>query len=211
MVERQLKPRGIEDRRVLRAMATVPREEFVPADVRHLAYIDSPLPVGEGQTISQPYIVALMTQLAEPEPTDRALEVGTGSGYQAAVLAELVAGVFSIEIVEPLGREAAQRLGRMRYDNLSLRIGDGYAGWPEEAPFDIILVTAAAPRIPEALIGQLADGGRLVVPIGRPDDVQVLTLVRRQEGRITRTEVLSVRFVPMTGRIQKPGPGGPGG
>ncbi len=158
MVADQIASRGVKDARVLEAMRAVPRHEFVPASVRDDAYVDSPLPIGHGQTISQPYIVALMTELARPSPGDRVLEVGTGSGYQAAVLSRLVDKVFSVELVEPLARSAAASLGRLGYGNVVVRNGDGYLGWPDEAPFDIIMVTAAPEEVPPALVAQLARG-----------------------------------------------------
>jgi len=203
MVESQLRSRDIWDRGVLEAMGKVPRHEFVPQPVKHLAYEDHPLPIGLGQTISQPYIVALMTQLADPREDARALEIGTGSGYQAAVLAELVDQVYTIEIVPDLAHRSAALLKRLGYENIHARAGDGYLGWPEAAPFDVILVTAAAGRIPEPLQEQLAEGGRLVIPVGDPGRVQKLLLLTREEGRIRRQEVLAVRFVPMTGKIQE--------
>ena len=200
MVERQLAGRGIDDPRVLEAMRRVPRHRFVPEAAAALAYSDSPLPIGHDQTISQPYIVALMTQLARPEPGDRALEVGTGSGYQAAVLAELVADVHTIEIVAPLAGQAARLLEELGYDNVAVRAGDGYAGWPEQAPFDVILVTAAPERIPAPLIEQLAPGGRLVIPVGPVHAVQELrVLEKREDGSLHERVVTPVRFVPLTG------------
>ncbi len=203
MVTTQLRSRDIWDRRVLEAMGKVPRHEFVPQTVKHLAYEDHPLPIGLGQTISQPYIVALMTQLADPREGARALEIGTGSGYQAAVLAELVDRVYTIEIVPELARRSAALLKRLGYENVFARAGDGYQGWPEAAPFDLILVTAAAGRVPEPLQEQLAEGGRLVIPVGDPGRVQKLLLLTKEEGRIRRQNVLAVRFVPMTGKIQE--------
>ncbi len=177
------------------------RRAMVPAPIRDDAYWDSPLSIGHGQTISQPYIVALMTELARPAPSDRALEVGTGSGYQAAVLSRLVAKVFSIEIVEPLARSAAETLQRLGYANVTVRQGDGYAGWPEEAPFDLILVTAAPEEVPEALVAQLKPGGRLVVPVGPVHDVQDLRLiVKDASGRVRSRSVIPVRFVPLVQR-----------
>lgn len=208
MVERQLKSRDIRSPRVLKAMAKTPRHEFVPEANRSLAYQDYALPIGEGQTISQPYIVALMTQTAQPAKDHKALEVGTGSGYQAAVLSELVDHVYTIEIVKPLAERAAADLARLGYDNVTVRHGDGYEGWPEQAPFDVILVTAAADRIPEPLLEQLAEGGRLVMPVGEFDGIQVLTLVIKHEGKLQRQRITGVRFVPMTGKIrQRPGGG----
>ena len=198
MVADQIAARGIKDPRVLDAMRSVPRHDFVPAAIRGDAYIDTPLSIGHGQTISQPYIVALMTELARPAPTDRALDVGTGSGYQAAVLSRLVARVFSIELVEPLAQSAAATLQRLGYANVTVRSGDGYYGWPEEAPFDIILVTAAPEQVPAALVAQLKPGGRLIVPVGPIWDVQDLQFIEKdQAGRTTTRSVIPVRFVPL--------------
>jgi protein-L-isoaspartate(D-aspartate) O-methyltransferase len=198
MVSRQIEARGVRDPRVLAAMRSVPRHLFVPEPFRRDAYEDFPLPIGEGQTISQPYIVALMTELATPKPSDRALEVGTGSGYQAAVLAKLVREVYSVEILQALGDEAARRIRDLGYDNITLRVGDGYAGWPEKAPFDLILITAAPERVPPALLDQLAAGGRLVVPVGQAGGVQSLQLLRKNSaGAVEVKDVLPVRFVPL--------------
>jgi protein-L-isoaspartate(D-aspartate) O-methyltransferase len=198
MVADQIAARGVKDPRVLDAMRRVPRHEFVPAAMREDAYVDAPLSIGHGQTISQPYIVALMTELARPAPTDRALEVGTGSGYQAAVLSRLVSRVFSIEIVEPLAQSAAATLQRLGCANVAVRSGDGYHGWPEEAPFDIILVTAAPEQVPAALVAQLKPGGRLIVPVGPIWDVQDLQIIEKDEaGRTTTRSVIPVRFVPL--------------
>ena len=198
MVADQIAARGVKDARVLDAMRAVPRHEFVPTTVREDAYVDSPLPIGHGQTISQPYIVALMTELARPSPSDRALEVGTGSGYQAAVLSGLVARVFSVELVDLLAQSAASTLRRLGYANVTVRSGDGYLGWPDEAPFDIILVTAAPEDVPAALVAQLKPGGRLVVPVGRVWDVQDLRLIEKDAaGRVSTRSVIPVRFVPM--------------
>ena len=196
MVEKQLAARGISDPRVLDAMRAVPRHEFVPAASRDRAYADSALPIGEGQTISQPYIVALMTEAVAIRSGERVLEVGTGSGYQAAVLAALGADVYSIEIVEPLARRAAETLRRLGY-GVHLRHGDGYRGWPEAAPFDAIVVTAAPPRVPPALVAQLAPGGRLVIPVG--EEEQELQVLRRGPSGIETRHVVPVRFVPMVG------------
>ncbi|HEY7386378.1 MAG TPA: protein-L-isoaspartate(D-aspartate) O-methyltransferase [Beijerinckiaceae bacterium] len=192
---------GAIDPAVLAAMRQVPRHELVPADLRHLAYTDSPLSIGFGQTISQPYIVALMTSLAKPAREHVVLEVGTGSGYQAAVLARLVAHVYSIEIVAPLAGRAAERLKALGYGNVTVRHGDGYKGWPEHAPFDVIVVTAAADHIPTPLVEQLKPGGRMVIPVGATSLTQHLMLVEKdREGRAhTRRAVLPVRFVPLTG------------
>jgi len=198
MVSEQIASRGVKDTRVLEAMRAVPRHEFVPAGLREDAYVDSPLSIGHGQTISQPYIVALMTELARPSPADRALEVGTGSGYQAAVLSRLVARVFSVELIEPLAQSAAQLLARLGYANVTVRNGDGYLGWLEEAPYDIILVTAAPEEVPAALVAQLKPGGRMVVPVGGVYDVQDLKLIEKDAaGRITTRSIIPVRFVPL--------------
>ncbi len=201
MVASQIAARGVRDERVLSALRAVPRHLFVPEALRPVAYGDHPLPIGHGQTISQPYIVALMTELARVRPGARVLEVGTGSGYQAAVLSLLAAEVCSIEIVEPLAREAGERLARLGYRNVSVRAGDGYAGWPEKAPFDAILVTAAPPEIPGPLLAQLGPGGRLVAPVGEGE--QDLVLVERTAGGLVRRSVAPVRFVPMTGEAQR--------
>lgn len=195
MVETQIRKRGIKDPRVLGALETVPRHHFVPAEAIEYAYDDHPLRIGEGQTISQPYIVALMTETAALKPTDRVLEIGTGSGYQAAVLSMLVEAVYTIEIVEELGRAADNRLNGLGYDNVYVRIGDGYKGWPEKAPFDAILVTAAPDEVPPALIDQLAEGGRMVIPVGT--NHQELLLLEKKDGVATRTTITAVRFVPM--------------
>jgi protein-L-isoaspartate(D-aspartate) O-methyltransferase len=194
--------RGITNRRVLQAMTTVPRHEFVPAAQRHWAYEDGPLPIGFGQTISQPYIVALMTQVLDPQPGDRVLEVGTGSGYQAAVLAQLVKEVYSIEIVEALAMRATHDLRRLGYTNVFVRAGDGYKGWPDKAPFDSIIVTCAPQHIPQPLVEQLKDGGRMVIPVG-PAMNQELYLLEKRGGEIHQRDVLAVRFVPMTGEEQE--------
>ncbi len=203
MVETQLKSRDIQSERVLEDMKKVPRHLFMPESVRQYAYIDSPVPIGEGQTISQPYIVGLMTQTVDPKPGDRALEVGTGSGYQAAVLGELVQEVYTIEIIPDLAERAEKALAESGYDNVEVRQGDGYQGWPEKAPFDIILITAAPEEIPQPLIDQLAEGGRLVVPVGPQGEIQTLTLVTREKGEVKRTYITDVRFVPMTGEVQQ--------
>jgi len=193
---------GVRDERVLEVMKKVPRHEFVPANLVEQAYEDGPLPIGEGQTISQPYVVAYMTELLRLGPGHRVLEIGTGSGYQAAVLAELAGEIYTIEIIPELGKRAAATFERLGYDNVYSRIGDGYQGWPEAAPFDAIIVTAAAPRVPEPLIEQLADGGRMVIPVGRHG--QDVTLVTKRGDRIDRQRLLPVIFVPMTGEVEKP-------
>ncbi len=188
------------DPRVMEAMARVPRHEFVPEESRVYAYDNGPLPIGFGQTVSQPFIVALMTDLLEPGEEDVVLEVGTGSGYQTAVLAELVKKVYSIEIIAELAEKARERLQRLGYTNVEIKVGDGYFGWPEHAPFDGILVTAAAPEIPRPLIDQLKPGGRLVIPVGDPFGYQMLKVVRKDEkGDIQIRDVLGVAFVPLTG------------
>ena len=203
MVAEQLARRDITDRRVLAAMGTVPRHLFVPPPYRDQAYEDHPLPIGEGQTISQPYIVALMTQSLDLQGGEKVLEVGTGSGYQAAVLAELKARVFTVEIDGPLAERALQTLRELGYRDVEVRTGDGFFGWPEEAPFDAIIVTCAAPRIPQPLLDQLRDGGRLIIPLGDVGSFQVLTLAQKRGGRVETREISGVRFVPMTGEAQK--------
>jgi protein-L-isoaspartate(D-aspartate) O-methyltransferase len=186
------------DPEVLRAMRAVPRHLLVPEAVRPYAYRDSALPIGHDVTISQPYIVAAMTHLLEVRPTDKVLEVGTGSGYQAAILARLARSVHTIEIIEPLARRAATQLAALGYGNVTVRPGDGYAGWPEQAPFDRIMVTAGADHVPGPLLEQLRPGGRMVIPVGRGGDLQ-LTLIRKDvKGRISRRQILPVRFVPLT-------------
>lgn len=186
--------------RVMAALAAVPREEFVIPAYRHRAYDNTPLPIGSGQTISQPLIVALMTDLLDPQPGDVILEVGSGSGYQAAVLAELVKHVYGVEIVEELARRGAATLARLGYDNVTVRAGDGYAGWPEHAPFDGIIVTAAAEEIPPPLLSQLKPGGKLVIPVGEEHGYQELLLVTVDaSGEISERSMLPVRFVPLTG------------
>jgi protein-L-isoaspartate(D-aspartate) O-methyltransferase len=194
---------GIErpDPRVLEAMRRVPRHEFVPEDLRDAAYEDRPLPIGHGQTISQPSIVAVMTDLLRVQPGDRILEVGTGSGYQAAILAEMGAEVYSIEIIEPLARTARERLRRLGYDRVRVKLGDGYHGWPEHAPYDGIIVTAAASHVPPPLVRQLKPGARMVIPVGGRFTTQYLMLVEKQpDGTIVTRQLLPVRFVPLTGQ-----------
>ena len=203
MVQHQLETRDIRNPQVLEVMRRVPRHKFVPEKNRHYSYADSPLPIGERQTISQPYIVALMSQTADPQPDDRALEIGTGSGYQAAVLIELVQDVYTIEIIPALAERSKKLLSELGYDNIHPLQGDGYRGWPEKAPFDIILVTAAAKRIPDPLLEQLAEGGKLVMPVGSTRGAQVLTLVTKKDGKLRRERITGVRFVPMTGEAQR--------
>ena len=189
------------DQKVLDAMLKVPRHDFVPEDLRPYAYENRPLPIGYGQTISQPYIVAIMTDLLNLEKNDRVLEIGTGSGYQAAVLAELVDSVFTIEIIEGLGRQTSERLERLGYDNVRTRIGDGYYGWPSEAPFDAIIVTAASSHIPPPLIKQLKPGGRMIIPVGSRFMVQQLLLVSKDSAsKVTTRQIMPVSFVPLTGK-----------
>ena len=202
MVDRQLTDRDITDARVLKVMGRVPRHRFVSKELWKRAYEDYPLPIGLEQTISQPYIVALMTQLARPTPDCRALEVGVGSGYQSAVLAELCKQVYGIEILQPLAEEAKKRLAELGYKNVSVRCGDGYQGWPEHAPFDVILVAAAPEQVPQPLIDQLAPGGRLVIPVGRYFQ-ELLLIEKRPDGGIDRTTVAPVQFVPMTGEAEQ--------
>lgn len=196
MVRTQLERRNITHRATLDAMARVPRHMFVREESRDRAYSDRPLPIGHGQTISQPYIVALMTQLVDPRPGDRVLEIGTGSGYQAAVLGEILREVYTIEIVEPLYRWGSANLRAAGYDHVRVKNADGYYGWAEHAPFDAIVVTAAASSIPPPLIDQLADGGKMIIPVGSPFRTQVLTLVRREGDHIMTEQILPVRFVP---------------
>jgi len=203
MVEEQLAARDIRDSRVLEAMGRVPRHLFVPPRLGPQAYADYPLPIGEGQTISQPYIVALMTQCLELEGGERVLEVGTGSGYQAAVLAELGARVYSIEINPALAAGAARTLERLGCDRVEVKAGDGFFGWPEAAPFDAVIVTAAPEKLPPRLFEQLKEGGRLIIPLGRENFLQVLTLFTKKNGRPVSREILDVRFVPMTGETRK--------
>jgi protein-L-isoaspartate(D-aspartate) O-methyltransferase len=202
MVATQIRARGIENPRVLAAMARVPRHEFVPALRRGVAYGDHPVPIGHDQTISQPFIVAFMTEALNPAPADRVLEIGTGSGYQAAVLAGLVAKVYTIEIVAPLGERARADLARLGYGNVSVRIGDGYEGWPEHAPFDAIIVTCSPEHVPQPLVDQLRDGGRMIIPVGDAKSGQELYLLEKRGTKVVKRAVLPVRFVPMTGKAQ---------
>jgi protein-L-isoaspartate(D-aspartate) O-methyltransferase len=198
MVREQIAGRGIDDPRVIEALREVPRHAFIPEPERPRAYDDGPVSIGHGQTISQPYIVALMTQLLRPQPGDRVLEVGTGSGYQAAVLSRLVSHVYTIELEETLASSAAALLRELKYENISVRTGDGYAGWPEHAPFDIVIVTAAPEQIPQPLIEQLAPGGRLIVPVGPRFTVQQLQLIEKDAaGAIRSRDIAPVMFVPL--------------
>jgi len=193
------------DARVLRAMATVPRHEFVPEESRAAAYCNGPLPIGCGQTISQPYIVALMTDLLDPQPDDTVLEIGTGSGYQAAILAQLVKQVYSVEIVAALARQSAERLRRLGVANVDVRHADGYLGWPEHGPYDGIIVTAAAPHIPQPLLVQLKPGARLVIPVGLPHSFQELMVLEKDAHNNVKTRtLLGVAFVPLTGAHTSP-------
>jgi len=201
MVERQLRGRDITDARVLSVMGRVPRHRFVAPGLDAEAYDDHPLSIGHGQTISQPYIVALMTQLAAPQRESRALDVGTGSGYQAAVLAELCKEVYSVEIVKSLADEARKRLSDLGYKNITVRAGDGYRGWPEHAPFEIIVVAAAPDHVPQPLVDQLAPGGRLVLPVGGYSQ-RLMVIEKQKDGTIRRRSVAPVMFVPMTGEAQ---------
>lgn len=198
MVEEQLIDRGIKDKNVLRAMHTVPRHKFVPVRYADKAYEDGPLPIGHNQTISQPYIVAYMVETADIQPGERVLDIGTGSGYQAAVLGEIAESVYTIEIIPELGERARKTLEELSYDNVHVRIGDGFNGWPEKAPFDAILVAAAIQQVPEPLIEQLAEDGRMLIPVGPKDRLQYLQLLRKKNGEVKRERLVPVRFVPFT-------------
>jgi protein-L-isoaspartate(D-aspartate) O-methyltransferase len=198
MVEQQIRQRGVTDPRVLEAMRAVPRERFVPPELLHQAYDDGPLPIGSGQTISQPYIVAYMTEALKVEPSHKVLEVGTGSGYQAAVLSELVREVYTIEIVPELARRAEAVLRALNRTNVQVRAGDGYAGWPEQAPFDRVIVTAAPQELPRPLIDQLAPGGLLVVPVGAQGGPQWMTIVQKTTMGVVERRTIPVQFVPFT-------------
>ena len=202
MIQQQLMARGITDARVLAVMAKVPREEFVPPESRAVTYEDGPLPIGHGQTISQPYIVAFMTEQLRPKASDRVLEIGTGSGYQAAILAGLVKDVYTIEIIEALAKDAEATLQRLGYKNVHVKVGDGYRGWPEYAPFDAITVTCAPDHVPQPLIDQLKEGGRMIIPVGGFGN-QELYLLEKKNGQLQRRAVLPVRFVPMAGEAVK--------
>jgi protein-L-isoaspartate(D-aspartate) O-methyltransferase len=196
MVAEQMEARDITDSSVLEVMRRVPRHEFVHKDYKDLAYHDQALPIGMGQTISQPYIVAYMTQVLGVQSGEKVLEIGTGSGYQAAILSELGGKVYTIEIVETLGLAAEKRLNALGYKNVSVRVGDGYNGWPEAAPFDAIMVTAGAEELPQTLVEQLAEGGRMVIPIGPHGGVRQLTLITRKKGKLKSEKLMPVRFVP---------------
>ena len=200
MVDQQIRARGIKAATVLAAMRRVPRHQFVPAEVREMSYADHPLPIGAEQTISQPYIVAYMTEAADIAPQDKVLEIGTGSGYQAAVLGEIAREVYTIEIIPQLAERAAKTLKELGYANVHVRAGNGYLGWPEQAPFDAILVTAAPDRVPPALVEQLALGGKMVVPVGIIEQ-EMLIIEKTQRGVVQR-RTIPVRFVPMTGKPQ---------
>lgn len=199
MVKQTIRDRGVSDERVLAAMESVLRHCFVRQEDLRFAYADHPLPIGYGQTISQPYIVALMTELLALEPDDKVLEVGTGSGYQAAILSELVAQVYTVEIIEPLATSAAERLAALGYENVTVKHADGYYGWEEHAPYDAIIVTAAPDQVPPPLLGQLKDSGRLVIPVGPQGGFQVLWQITRQGDQVKAKEITGVRFVPLTG------------
>jgi protein-L-isoaspartate(D-aspartate) O-methyltransferase len=203
MIDRDLRGRGIKDPRVLAAMESVPRHLFVPEDLRRLAYEDRALPIGKGQTISQPYIVAYMSELLELRGNEKVLEIGTGSGYQAAVLARLAAEVYSVELIPDLSERANRIIEQLGLANVYLKIGDGFFGWEEKAPFDAILLTAAAPEVPELLWRQLQEGGRMIMPLGKPGKTQRLVRVRKVEGKQIVEKLSNVVFVPMTGWIQK--------
>jgi protein-L-isoaspartate(D-aspartate) O-methyltransferase len=204
MVVRQIQWRDVKDPNVLKAMRAVPRHAFVPAGQRAYAYEDHPLPIGEGQTISQPYIVAFMTEALGLDPNSRVLEIGTGSGYQAAVCAEIAREVYTIEIVEPLAKSAAKTLKTLGYPNVVVKAGDGFYGWPEKGPFDAIIGTAAAKRVPPALLDQLERGGRMILPVGDAMGFQYLILITKDvDGTLDQRQVMPVRFVPMTGQVQK--------
>jgi protein-L-isoaspartate(D-aspartate) O-methyltransferase len=199
MVRGQIERRGVSDKRVLAAMRAVPRHLFVPDNYTSLAYSDSPLPIGEDQTISQPYIVAYMTEALELKKTDKILEIGTGSGYQAAILAEIVREVYTIEIIPVLGNRAGKLLDDLDYDNIFARVGDGYKGWPDKAPFDAVIVTCAPEDVPEALIRQLREGGKMIIPVGGRYETQKLILGVKKNGLLHMEDVMKVRFVPMVG------------
>ena len=198
MVTNQIQLRGMDHKPTLNAMRTVPRHLFVPMNLQENAYDDRPLPIGHGQTISQPYIVAYMTSIINPKPDFKVLEIGTGSGYQAAILSEIVDSVFTMEIIPELYQSASARISELGYDNIKIKFGDGYYGWPEHGPYDAIVVTAAAEFVPPPLIEQLKEGGKMIIPVGSPFMVQSLILVNKKKDRITTTNLMSVRFVPFT-------------
>lgn len=200
MVKGQLELRGIQDRATLAAMRKVERHLFVPNNIIDYAYDDRPLPIGFGQTISQPYIVAYMTEIVKPQPNYRVLEIGTGSGYQAAVLSGIVKEVYTIEIIDSLGNQARNRLGKLKYKNVEVRVGDGYHGWKEKAPFDAIVVTAAAEHIPPPLVAQLKESGKMIIPVGSPFMTQHLMLVEKKSGKMRTTSMMPVQFVPFKRR-----------
>jgi protein-L-isoaspartate(D-aspartate) O-methyltransferase len=203
MIDLDIKGRGIKDKSVLEAMGKIPRELFVEESLRSRAYSDQPLPIGEGQTISQPYVVALMTEALRLKPSDRVLEIGTGSGYQAAVLAEIVKEVYTVEIRKTLAEAAARRLKDLGYKNIEVKFGDGYFGWEEHAPFDAIIITASANHIPPPLIKQLKEGGRLILPLGSTLFYQTLTLATKEKGELKMEQMGGVLFVPMIGETEK--------
>jgi protein-L-isoaspartate(D-aspartate) O-methyltransferase len=206
MVERQLAARGVKDKRVLAAMGKVPRQEFVPLVSRAQAYADRPLPIGQGQTISQPYIVAVMTEAIDPRPGQRVLEVGTGSGYQAAILAELVDEVFTVELLPELAAAADKRLARLGYRNVHVKAGDGYEGWPDKGPFDVVVVTCGAKEVPRPLFEQLKQGGKMVIPVGEVGKVQTLRVITKGPGGKREVQdLLPVRFVPLrrAGKVER--------
>ena len=203
MVKMQIEARGIADKRVLQAMEKVPRHLFVPEAVRAEAYEDYPLAIGEGQTISQPYIVAIMTELARLKGDEKVLEIGTGSGYQAAVLSLLCKDVYTIELIESLAKTAKQRLQDLEYSNVYVRSGDGFLGWTEAAPFDVILITCALPYVPDSVLRQLKDGGRIIAPIGQEYETQTLTVFEKRGKELIKTNIEPVRFVPMKGKIEE--------
>ena len=207
MVELDIKGRGIRDKKVLEVMGKIPRHLFVDDSLKNRAYEDHPLPIGDGQTISQPYVVALMSEYLKLKSTDRILEIGTGSGYQAAVLAEIVKEVYSIEIRKSLAHKAEMRLKELGYKNVRVKYGDGYFGWEEYAPFDAIIITASSNHIPPPLIKQLKEGGRLIIPLGSTVYYQALTLATKKKGELILDQLTPVAFVPMIGEVQKKGQG----